>query len=89
MNTSSHHALGALLRALLAGPVAIDEAGALLDAPEIPKHRKQKVNRYRRDLDRLGFTTELRDEVITLTGGETLSALHALLADIRATQETA
>ena len=82
MNTSSHHALGALLRALLAGPVAIDEAGALLNAPEIPKHRNQKVNRYRRDLNRMGFTTELRDGVITLTGGETWTA-------IQATQETA
>ena len=81
MNTSSHHALGALLRALLAGPVAIDEAGALLNAPEIPKHRNQKVNRYRRDLNRMGFTTELRDGVITLTGGETWTA-------IQATQET-
>ena len=81
MNTGSHHALGAFLRALIAGPVAIDDAGALLAAPKIPKHRNQKIGRYRRDLDRLGFTTELCDGVITLTGGETWAV-------IQATQET-
>lgn len=77
MNTGSHHALGALLRALIAGPVAIAEAGALLAAPEIPKHRNQKIGRYRRDLNRMGFTTELCDGVITLTGGETWTAIQA------------
>lgn len=80
--------LGALLRALLAGPVAVDEAANLISAPAGAGPRWHKINRYRQTLSTMGFKTELRDEVITLTGGETLSALHALSADIRATQET-